>query len=101
MKIELHDHESAPEASKAALSAVDEENGFTPNLFRALGSSASTLNGFAAFVQANDGGTLSPAERQIVQLTASVENEGAYCVAGHSAFATKMGVRGRALGRAR
>lgn len=91
MKIELHDTKSAPEGSKATLAAVHAANGFTPNLFRALGNSPSSLEGFAAFVEANDGGTLSPVERQIVQLTASIENGGAYCVAGHTAFATRLG----------
>ncbi len=90
--IQLHDYETAPEGSKATLAAVDKANGFTPNLFRALGNSPSALNGFAAFVDANEGGTLSPAERQIVQLTASVTNRGEYCVAGHTAFATSMGM---------
>jgi uncharacterized peroxidase-related enzyme len=92
MTIELHDQKSAPADSRAVLAAIGEANGFTPNLFRALANSPSTLNGFAAFVEANDRGALSPAERQIVQLAASVENEGGYCVAGHTAFATRLGV---------
>ena len=90
--IKLHDHKTAPEASKATLAAVNRANGFIPNLFRALANSPSTLTGFAALVEANDGGTLSPAERQIVQLAASIENQAEYCVAGHSAFATNIGM---------
>lgn len=90
--IKLHDQETAPESAKATLAAVDRANGFTPNLFRALANSPSTLNGFAALLEANDGGTLSPAERQIVQLAASMENQGEYCVAGHSTFATHIGM---------
>ena len=90
--IQLHDINSAPERSRAALEAVDRANGFIPNMFRALANSPSTLNGFAAFVRENDNGTLSPAERQIVQIVASNENEGRYCVAGHSAFAQAIGM---------
>lgn len=90
--IELHDETTAPESSKATLAAVDRANGFTPNLFRALANSPSTLNGFAALLEANDGGTLSPAERQIVQIAASIENQGDYCVAGHSTFAAAIGM---------
>ena len=90
--IELHDNETAPESSKARLAAVNRANGFVPNLFRALANSPSTLNGFAAFVEANDGGTLSPAERQIVQIAASMENSGEYCVAAHSSFAARVGM---------
>ena len=51
-----------------------------------------SLNGFAALLEANDGGTLSPAERQIVQIVASIENQGTYCVAGHSTFAENIGM---------
>ncbi len=90
--IKLHDQETAPDGSKSTLAAVNRALGFTPNLFRALANSPSTLNGFAALLEANDGGTLSPAERQFVQIAASMENQGEYCVAGHSAFAAKMGL---------
>ena len=45
-----------------------------------------------ALLEENDNGTLSPAERQIVQITASIENEGEYCVAGHSTFAERIGM---------
>ena len=90
--IELHNHETAPESARPILAAVDRANGFTPNLFRALANSPSTLSGFVALLEANDDGTLSPMERQIVQLAASIENRGAYCVAGHSSFAARMGL---------
>ncbi len=90
--VKLHDKDTAPESSKPTLAAVNRANGFTPNMFRALANSPSTLNGFAALLSANDGGTLSPAERQIVQITASIENQGEYCVAGHSTFAEKIGM---------
>lgn len=90
--INLHDHHTAPERAKQILAAVNSANGFTPNVFRALANSPSTLAGFTALLEANDGGTLSPMERQIVQLAASIENQGSYCVAGHSAFSASMGL---------
>lgn len=90
--IALHDENTAPTSAKSTLSAVSQAIGFIPNLFRALANSPSSLNGFAALLEANDGGTLSPAERQIVQIAASIENQGAYCVAGHSTFAERIGM---------
>jgi len=90
--IALHDETTAPESSKPTLAAVHQANGFIPNLFRALANSSSSLSGFAALLEANDGGTLSPAERQIVQIVASIENQGTYCVAGHSTFAENIGM---------
>lgn len=90
--VTLHDENTAPESSKPTLSAVRHANEFIPNVFRALANSSSSLNGFAAVLQANDSGTLSPAERQIVQIIASIENQGDYCVAGHSTFAENIGM---------
>lgn len=90
--VTLHNENTAPESSKPTLAAVHQANGFIPNLFRALANSPSSLNGFAALLAANDGGSLSPAERQIVQLTTSIENQGEYCVAGHSTFAERIGM---------
>jgi uncharacterized peroxidase-related enzyme len=88
----LHTQESAPQAAKATLATIDHANGFTPNLFRTLANAPSSLNGFVAMLGANDDGTLSPVERQIVQLAASAENQSQYCVAGHTVFATKIGM---------
>lgn len=90
--IDLYDEKSAPEGSRPVLAAVAEANGFVPNMFRALSNAPSTLTGFAAMLDANDGGTLTPIERQIVQVAASVENRGAYCVAGHTAFTENLGL---------
>ena len=90
--VTLHDENTAPESSQLTLAAVNEANGFVPNLFLALANSPSSLNGFVALLAENDSGTLSPAERQIVQIAASIENEGEYCVAGHSTFAERIGM---------
>lgn len=95
--IKLHDHNTAPESAKPTLAAIDQGLGFTPNLFRSLANSPSTLNGFAALLDAHDGGTLSPVERQIVQLAASLENRCDYCVAGHSTFASHMGLQAETI----
>ena len=90
--IELQDDQTAPLESREALKLINSGNGFIPNLFGALANSPSALNGFFQMMNTNDGGTLSPTERQIVQLIASIENNGAYCVAGHSAFASNIGM---------
>lgn len=90
--ITLHDETTAPESSRAVLTGVKEANGFIPNLFRALANSPSSLNSFMALLGASDGGILSPAERQIVQITTSMENRAGYCVAGHSTFAGAIGM---------
>lgn len=88
----LHDAATAPQDSKATLTRVEKRNGFIPNMFALLANSPSTLNGFAALLDENDRGTLSATERQIVQIAASMENEGVYCVAGHSKFSDAIGI---------
>ncbi len=90
--IKLHDADTAPDGAGAVLSAVEQQLGFTPNLFRALANSPKTLSGFVALLEAYGGTSLKPAEREIVQLSASMENECSYCIAGHSAFAISVGV---------
>ena len=90
--INLLTNETAPAPSRATLAIIEKTNGFIPNLFRALAGSPTSLNGFAGLVAKNDDGTLSPAERQIVQMVASVENNGSYCVAGHSVFSENVGL---------
>ncbi len=90
--INLNDEHTAPATSQPILAAVRAANGFVPNMFRALSNSPSTLTGFAAMLEANDSGTLTPLERQIVQVTASVENQAAYCIAGHTTFTEMSGL---------
>lgn len=90
--IELQDIQNAPVESKETLTEVNTGNGFIPNLFRAMANSPSVLNGFFQMMAANDCGTLSPEERQIVQLITSIENSGDYCIAGHTTFAVNIGM---------
>jgi uncharacterized peroxidase-related enzyme len=89
--LELHTPETAPGNAGPVLAAVADQFGFTPNLFRALGNTPAVLDGFLALLQAFGKTSLSPARQQIVQLAVSVENQCAYCVAGHSAFAEAVG----------
>ncbi len=88
--IKLLDAGTAPHGSREHLTSVEKSIGFTPNLFRALAHSPSTIEGFIALLAAYNQGTFTDAERQIVQLAASLENDGRYCVAGHSAFLSNI-----------
>ena len=92
INIEMHNTDTAPDGTAAALNQVEKQLGFIPNLFRTLASSPSTLRGFMALMDANDSTSFSAAEQQIIQLAASMENQCSYCIAGHSAFAQNVGV---------
>ena len=83
----IHDTQTAEAEGATLLAAVESKVGFIPNIFGVLATSTPAL---AAFVDLNghfEDASLSPAERELVQLTASAENRCSYCVAGHSTFA--------------
>ncbi len=52
------------------------------------------MGGFAGLTGAFGSSTLTPAEREVIQLAVSVANRCHYCVAGHTAFADEAGLEG-------
>ena len=74
------------------LDAVEDNIGFVPNLFATLAATPGAAEAFIALDSAFSASSLTPTERQIVLLTASLENDGRYCVAGHTVFANSIGV---------
>lgn len=77
--------ETAPEAVRATLLAIEQKYGFMPNLYRVFASSPAALDAYLALSAAFQRGTLSATERNVVHLAASRENGCRYCVAVHSA----------------
>ena len=76
-----------PARSRQILEQAREYFGFVPNLLASLAHSPVALS---VYFNANVGfecGTLTHAERQIVLLVASKENDCAYCTTSHSALA--------------
>lgn len=82
----------APPANQKILREVEKNVGFVPNLFRTLASQTGVVEAFVALDGAITQSSLTPAECQVVMLTASVENTGTYCVAGHTLFSRKLGM---------
>ncbi len=78
------DVEDAPEQSRPLLESIRKSFKFIPNLFGVFANSPTMLEGYVGLEKVFSMGTLSPAERQIVLLSASVENRCAYCIAAHS-----------------
>lgn len=86
-KFTIHTAETAPEAAKPLLQAVNSKMGLVPNL---LGEFAEAPNVLKAYLDISGNvaaGTLSPLEQQIVQITTSRLNGCHYCVAAHSTIA--------------
>ncbi len=82
--------EQVPTGSRPILEKVQKGFGFVPNLYAAFSNSPILLEGYTALDAVFSKATLSPAERQLVLLTASVVNECAYCTAAHSTVAKGM-----------
>jgi len=76
--------ETAPEKSRPLLENVQKSFKFIPNLFGVFANSPVLLEGYLGLEKVFDKGSLSAVERQVILLSASVENQCAYCTAAHS-----------------
>ena len=82
--------ESAPQGSQETLKAIQKGFGFIPNLMATFANSPAVLNGYMAMDAAWDKSSLTPKERQLILLTASVQNSCNYCKAAHSTILKGM-----------
>lgn len=92
MSLPIHTAETAAEQSRPTFDAFQEARGFVPNVYAVYGGVPDALHGFAGLTMAFGASSLSPAEREVVQLAVSVANRCRYCVAGHTAFASEAGL---------
>jgi uncharacterized peroxidase-related enzyme len=76
--------ERGPANSRPFLDQVKKSFGFVPNLFAVFANSPVLLEGYLALNAAYEKATLTPVERQLVLLAASVANHCDYCMAAHS-----------------
>jgi uncharacterized peroxidase-related enzyme len=86
-RFEIHTIDSAPADSTAPLRVLEQGLGFVPNLAATMAESPTLIRGFVDLRKTLAGGELSGAEREIVAIAVSVENDCDYCVAVHSSFA--------------
>lgn len=81
--------ETAPEASREGVSKAEKANGFIPNLIGLLANAPVALETYQTVSGINARSGLSLAEREAVQITAAAIHGCGFCVAGHTAVATK------------
>lgn len=86
----FHDANDAPAAARPVLAAIQQEFGFIPGLLAGLAESPSALKAYLQLTELLDQSSLSPAERHIAALSASVENRCDYCVPFHSFMARSV-----------
>lgn len=81
---------TAPEAAHETLKQVEKAFGFIPNLIATFANAPTLLNGYMALEAQYTKGTLRAAEREVILLAASVENECSYCTAAHATVGKQM-----------
>jgi uncharacterized peroxidase-related enzyme len=100
-KFKIHTVESAPEGSAPALRSLQQGLGFVPNLAATMAESPALVTGFVDLRKTLAGGELTGAEREIIALAVSLENDCDYCMAAHSTFALMQNADERAVSAAR
>lgn len=88
-RLPLRNIEDAPAEAKDRLAAAEKSNGFIPNLLRVLANAPTTLETYQVVGEINGRTSLSLPEREVIQLTAGATHGCTFCVAGHTAIATK------------
>ncbi|MGD9629659.1 MAG: carboxymuconolactone decarboxylase family protein [Pyrinomonadaceae bacterium] len=88
MSFKVHTVESASERSAEILGQVRSKLGFVPNLMGVFAESPEILQAYLALSDLVDQTTLTPLERQIALIGASVTNNCDYCVAAHTAISS-------------
>ncbi len=101
MTYTVHNEETAPAAARATLAGAKKAFGFVPNLLGVMAEAPALVNGYTTLSRIFEETSFSPAERQIVLLTVSYENECTYCVAAHSIVAAMQKVPAEAVGAIR
>lgn len=89
-QFQIHTIDTAPEEAKEALKAVKTNNGFIPNLIGVLANAPTALETYRTVGAINQRNSLTPTEREVVQITAAVTNGCGFCVAGHTAISIKQ-----------
>ena len=85
--ITIHTIETAPEEVKDVLQTVKDANGgYIPNLIGLLANAPTALETYRTVGEINRRNSLTPTEREVVQITAAVTNGCALCGRSHSLF---------------
>lgn len=92
MKFPVHNVETAPEGSKDTLAAAQKGYGFIPNLLGVMANAPTLVAAYTTLAKLFEQSSFTAAERQVVLMAVSYENNCGYCVAAHSALASMQNV---------
>ncbi|MEM5342160.1 carboxymuconolactone decarboxylase family protein [Paraburkholderia azotifigens] len=88
-RMHLHSVQTAPSEIRPFIERSVANNGFLPNLVATLANSPSAISAYFTLGDINASGSLSLAEREVVQIVAATVHGCGFCVAGHTAVALK------------
>jgi|SRR5690625_3749430 len=88
-RIDIQSIESAQPEVKPRLESAQKAGGFVPNLLGVLANAPTAIEAYQTVTGINARNGLSPAEREVIQITAAVENGCDFCAAGHTKLASK------------
>ena len=88
----VHTHESAPEASRPSLDALQSAFGFIPNIAGVMATSPVLIASLVALFGKVHGGSFTEPQIQVLLLTNAVTNAAEWAVAFHSALALRQGI---------
>lgn len=88
-RIDIQSIETADPEVKPRLESALNAGGFVPNLLGVLGNAPTAIEAYQTVGAINAKSGLSAAEREVVQITAAVENGCGFCAAGHTKLANK------------
>ena len=82
----------APAATQELLARVEDQLGMVPNLIATMAQSTSVAGAYLNMAEALADGDLPESLREQIALTVSQANDCDYCVAGHSAVGSSIGL---------
>lgn len=86
-RITIQSIETAADSVKPRLEAALKAGGFVPNLLGVLANAPSAIETYQTVSGINQKSSLTPAEIEVIQITAAVQNGCGFCVAGHTKLA--------------
>ncbi len=85
-RIPVLERNEVPQNIASLYDAVEKKLGLVPNMVKALGNSASALQGYLGLSGALSGGRLRPSTREKIALLVAEENACDYCLSAHTAI---------------
>lgn len=83
-RFDVHTLESAPDASKETLAAVQKKYGFVPNLLGELAEAPIALKAYLTLGELLTSTSFTTVEQQVLLIAVSAANGCTYCVAAHT-----------------